>query len=1300
MCLKKAYPLYDIKGYMADLNYIDRDGEVKIVGQDSVGDRVNYVGADANGNLQVINWSSGSATGGTAATVSSLGGGIFNTALPTLTNGQQAAIQLDSSGRQIVVLGTSIPAGANTIGAVTQASGPWTMNLTQVSGSAITLGQALMAASLPVTIASNQSALAVSQSGAWTVAVTQSTSPWITKDQSDGPVTPGTVASFSQLVGGQYNSTLPTLTTTQQSAIQLDSSGRIIIRPLTSSDVVSAVQSGSWTVQQGTPPWIIQGDSASGASKAGNPVQIGGVFNTTQPTVTTGQTVEAQSTARGALIVATGTDAFAVNASQSGTWNIGTVATITNPVAVTQSTSPWVTKDQSDGSVAAGTAASFSSLAGLVFNTAAPTLTTGQQVALQGDSSGNLLVNLKTALPAGANTIGAVTQASGPWTQNLTQVGGSAIALGQTTMSASFPVTIASNQSALPVSQSGTWTTGRTWTLASGTDSVSVVQSTSPWVVSSTPANLGYDTNWGTVGATTLRTASIIGNQSGLANFGAGTTGAQTLRVAANTYDGFGNAITSASNGNAGQQLLNVQVPNTTVAPVALNALNAFVSIAMAGLQTVGFQLAAGTFIGTVTPQCSIDGGTNWVTCSFLNPATGGISNSFTFTTSNTLTILGIVPVSGSTNVRVIVTAYTSGTASSILSASEALSSTSQSDFIDGSGTITALNQTVIAVTAGYGSSFFNITGTWVGTITFQANNGDGVWENIYVYLSSTGSYTSSSTTVNSTAQLNCAGYYQVRAIATAWTSGTATVSWNTAAYPHQLQIYNPNSPLNVLTNAYTLDGNGNIIGSSAQTGASLYTIKPDNSTTGTLGALNATLNLPINDVSSAYALITGTWVGTIQFQGSVNGTNFVPLEAVQGGPTNAYSTAGFTANGGVRISLPAGFTSIQAVMTAYTSGTATVVINASAAPANVEVVQFNAANLSVLNNGSVTTAAPTYSTSTNQPLSLNTSGGLRVSGVTGIIDALTTQNVTTPASAIAVLGQFNTTPTTISSGNSSPLQLDNAANLLTNVKVIATDSDKNVTGTITALNGTVVIAANGTSSVNASVSGTWVGTLVMEGQSGDGIWYALAVGNPNGGLNISSFTANNLYTVGSGGFTQVRVRASAYTSGTVNVTMDASSGSAQTLAVDANGNQQIVGNVVSGTADSGNGVKTSAVYNSTLPTFTNGQRADNQSDANGAQLVSTKVPRTYSAPTTALVNTTSTLILAANANRKGLYLSNTTATQQISFGFNGNAAAYQYGLTLFPGEKFWMDEYSFSTGAIYAITSGSTTYIGIQEIT
>jgi hypothetical protein len=48
-------------------------------------------------------------------------------------------------------------------------------NLTQVGGTAIALGQAAMASSLPVTIASNQSALSVSESGSWNVGLSSGT---------------------------------------------------------------------------------------------------------------------------------------------------------------------------------------------------------------------------------------------------------------------------------------------------------------------------------------------------------------------------------------------------------------------------------------------------------------------------------------------------------------------------------------------------------------------------------------------------------------------------------------------------------------------------------------------------------------------------------------------------------------------------------------------------------------------------------------------------------------------------------------------------------------------------------------------------------------------------------------------------------------------------------------------------------------------------------------------------------------------------------------------------------------------
>lgn len=69
-----------------------------------------------------------------------------------------------------------------------------------------------------------------------TVTANQGTSPWITKDQADGPVTPGTVASFSQLAGGQFNSTPPTVTDGQQVALQVDSSGKLLVSSASADD--------------------------------------------------------------------------------------------------------------------------------------------------------------------------------------------------------------------------------------------------------------------------------------------------------------------------------------------------------------------------------------------------------------------------------------------------------------------------------------------------------------------------------------------------------------------------------------------------------------------------------------------------------------------------------------------------------------------------------------------------------------------------------------------------------------------------------------------------------------------------------------------------------------------------------------------------------------------------------------------------------------------------------------------------------------------------------------------------------
>lgn len=65
-------------------------------------------------------------------------------------------------------------------------------------------------------------------------------------------------------------------------------------------------------------------------------------------------------------------------------------------------------------------------------------------------------------------------------------------------------------------------------------DVVTANQGTSPWVTSVNNLPATADTNYGTVGASTLRSAAQIGNASGAADFNNGASGAQTLRVAAN----------------------------------------------------------------------------------------------------------------------------------------------------------------------------------------------------------------------------------------------------------------------------------------------------------------------------------------------------------------------------------------------------------------------------------------------------------------------------------------------------------------------------------------------------------------------------------------------------------------------------------------------------------------------------------------------------------------------------------------------------------------------------------------------
>lgn len=119
-------------------------------------------------------------------------------------------------------------------------------------------------------------------------------------------------------------------------------------------------------------------------------------------------------------------------------------------------------------------------------------------------------------LPTGAST--AANQATE--ITSLSSIDGKLNSLGQKASAASVPVVVASDQSAIPV-------TAASLPLPSGA-ATSANQVTEIASLSSIDGKL--NDNYG-VSTGALRTASQIGNTTGAANFGAGTTGAQTLRV-------------------------------------------------------------------------------------------------------------------------------------------------------------------------------------------------------------------------------------------------------------------------------------------------------------------------------------------------------------------------------------------------------------------------------------------------------------------------------------------------------------------------------------------------------------------------------------------------------------------------------------------------------------------------------------------------------------------------------------------------------------------------------------------------
>ena len=129
-----------------------------------------------------------------------------------------------------------------------------------------------------------------------------------------------------------------------------------------------------------------------------------------------------------------------------------------------------------------------------------------------------------------------------------------------------------------------------------------------------------------------------------------------------------------------------------------------------------------------------------------------------------------------------------------------------------GSGSITGGTGTVVANVSGCSSVSFSVTGTFVGTILFQAQNGDGNWKNINAQFQPNGSIGQYST-LPCLVTIPCGSFTQIRVSWFAYTSGTAVINWNAGSGTNSHYAISLLAS-GFLTSSWNFDGAGNAVGS------------------------------------------------------------------------------------------------------------------------------------------------------------------------------------------------------------------------------------------------------------------------------------------------------------------------------------------------------------------------------------------------------------------------------------------------------------------------------------------------------
>ena len=258
-------------------------------------------------------------------------------------------------------------------------------------------------------------------------------------------------------------------------------------------------------------------------------------------------------------------------------------------------------------------------------------------------------------------------------------------------------------------------------------------------------------------------------------------------------------------------------------------ALSQTIVISTSGCSTVQYGSVDHSWVGTIITELSYDNGVNWFSCSTADtdPSTNLLmlewGGTFTPAFNNDP---WEVNCSGSTNFRLRVESFTSGSLDIVIVASAASGEAiNPSNDRWNVGEISILNGVVLGATSGCSSCGIAVSGTWSGIIKFQASIDNINFFDIPVIDISTGFQI-----INITAGGNfltpCGGYNSLQAIMYSYSSGTAIVTFDAGEGSNEgLRLIDPPTQYSHLTGNAT---------TTLKTGVGrLHSISLNNNTTG-----------------------------------------------------------------------------------------------------------------------------------------------------------------------------------------------------------------------------------------------------------------------------------------------------------------------------------------------------------------------------------------------------------------------------------------------------------------------------------